>query len=480
MAEKERRKKKRGKRKRRAQLLIHLEIFVLVGLLVVAAWLAFQRARACITISAVDVEMDEGTEIPALSATVSVSGYDGMIWDYKDRETAADLAAAFEKGEGFTVSCEGDTDYEGEYPLTVTLDASVEADLNRGLNPYLHLVTVEVKEGTLTSKNPLGYWEGEKFKTYDGTYVTEDFVPSNTKIYYFDADGNRVTGLQVIDGFTYDFGDDGAMAVDTWETVDDATYYFDADGKAKTGWVDLEGSTYYFLADGVMATGHCLVDEYHCVFSDDGKLESKEKAPYDPDKPMVALTFDDGPGDRTMELLEKLQACDARATFFMLGQRVDSHQDELKKMVEIGCELGNHTYDHKQLTGLSSAEIKKEVEDTNKKIKAITGQNPTLVRPPYGAVNSTVRAAVKAPLIVWNVDSLDWQTRDTQKDIDAVMDTLEDGNIILMHDIHTETIDAALELIPMIQKEGYQLVTVSEMAEAKGIKLENGEKYFNF
>ena len=136
-------------------------------------------------------------------------------------------------------------------------------------------------------------------------------------------------------------------------------------------------------------------------------------------------------------------------------------------MLKDGNELGNHSYDHQQLTKIDAEAIAKEVNDTNENIKNICGSPATVLRPPYGAINDTVKSSVGMPMILWNVDTLDWKTRNTQSTIDEVMRDLKDGDIILMHDIHTQTVDAALQLIPKLEEEGYQLVTVSEMAADK-------------
>ena len=196
--------------------------------------------------------------------------------------------------------------------------------------------------------------------------------------------------------------------------------------------------------------------------------------------PRIALTFDDGPGKRTGELLDQLEKYDAKATFFMLGQKVASYPDEIKKMKEIGCELGNHSYDHPNLANLSADGVKKQIGDTNSKIKKIVGEEATVMRPPYGAISSTLRKNAGMPLILWNIDTLDWKTRNARTTVDIVMKNVDDGDIILMHDIHTESVDAAIELIPKLLEKGYQLVTVSELAAYKNVTLENGEKYTDF
>ena len=195
---------------------------------------------------------------------------------------------------------------------------------------------------------------------------------------------------------------------------------------------------------------------------------------------MVALTFDDGPGKRTGELLDALEKYNAHATFFMLGQKVPSYETEVKKMKEIGCELGSHSYDHTNLVSLDSKGVKKQMSDTDNNIKKAVGSGVTVMRPPYGAINDTVRKNVGLPMILWNIDTLDWKTRNAKKTINTVMKNVGDGDIILLHDIHTESVDAAIKLIPKLQKAGYQLVTVSEMAAAKGLELEDGGKYTDF
>ena len=198
------------------------------------------------------------------------------------------------------------------------------------------------------------------------------------------------------------------------------------------------------------------------------------------EKKKAALTFDDGPGKRTGELLAQLEKYNAHATFFMLGQNVSRYPDVVKKMKEIGCELGNHSYSHKNLAKASVAGITDEVGKTNTNIAQIAGEGATVMRPPYGAISDTLKATVGMPMILWNIDTLDWKTRNAQKTIETTMNNVDDGDIILLHDIHTESVDAALKLIPMLEKAGYQLVTVSELAAAKGVTLENGGRYTDF
>ena len=200
----------------------------------------------------------------------------------------------------------------------------------------------------------------------------------------------------------------------------------------------------------------------------------------DPNKKMVALTFDDGPGPYTKEIVACLKKNNAKATFFVLGCNVDSYKSAVKEASKIGCEIGNHSYSHPNMANLSAQEIQSEIERTDSKVKKITGKAPTIMRTPGGAVNSTVKANVGKPIIMWSIDTLDWKHRNTNKTIQTVLSQVKDGDIVLMHDIHAPTKDAALSLIVTLRRQGYQLVTVSELAQYRGYQMKKGTVYYNF
>lgn len=199
----------------------------------------------------------------------------------------------------------------------------------------------------------------------------------------------------------------------------------------------------------------------------------------DPSKPMIALTFDDGPAEGTMRILEMLEQYNQAATFFVVGSNAKYYQDTLKKMEEIGCEIGNHTYNHPNLTNCAVATILEEISSTNEYIFNAVGHNATLIRPPYGAYNDIVKENVSVPLILWSVDTRDWATKSTTSTVNSVLTDAKDGSIVLMHDIHESTVDAACILIPELVDQGYELVTVSELAFYKGIELEPGGAYYS-
>lgn len=203
----------------------------------------------------------------------------------------------------------------------------------------------------------------------------------------------------------------------------------------------------------------------------------------DPSRPMIALTFDDGPRTSvTSRILDSLQQNGGRATFFMVGTNVDANAGVIRRMAEQGCEVANHTNDHKYLTKIGAEGIRSQVGAVNQKISSICGVSPVLMRPPGGYVDSASLSALGSmgmPAIMWSVDTRDWQHRNAQKTIETVLSQVKDGDIILMHDIYEPTAEAAQVLIPELTARGYQLVTVSELASFRG-GIQPGHKYSQF
>ena len=202
----------------------------------------------------------------------------------------------------------------------------------------------------------------------------------------------------------------------------------------------------------------------------------------DPSKPMVALTFDDGPnGTATPKILDILEKYNVVATFFDLGTCMENYPNITKREEEIGCEVGSHTYSHQNLNKLSEEEIQDDISNASRIYEKTLGHTLYLVRPPYGNADITVRRNLKYPLIGWDVDSLDWKTRNKNK-ILAEINKISDfnGRIILMHSIYDSTAEAVEELVPQLISKGYQLVTVSEMAKYKGTTLKTSTIYYNF
>ena len=200
----------------------------------------------------------------------------------------------------------------------------------------------------------------------------------------------------------------------------------------------------------------------------------------DPSKKLVALTFDDGPSEYTKRILRTLKQYDSVATFFVVGNRVELFEDVLKEELEIGCEIGNHTYEHKVLTELNAEQIWLQIYRTNEAVKKVTGEYPTLMRPPCGFDNGSTNCIIAMPLILWSVDTKDWQTQNCYCSVQTVLENVKDGDIILMHDMYEASAEAVETIVPSLIAEGYQLVTVSELAEYRGMILQEGEEYSSF
>ena len=198
-------------------------------------------------------------------------------------------------------------------------------------------------------------------------------------------------------------------------------------------------------------------------------------------KPMVALTFDDGPyapvGNQIMDCAEQYGG---RVTFFVVGSRVNTYRAEIQRMADDGHEIGNHSMDHKILTKLGAPEIRAQIDRCSGAVKDITGQDTALVRTPGGGVNDTVRANISQPIILWNIDTLDWKTRNADQTVQKVLSQVKDGDIVLMHEIYWQSGEAAVRIIPELARRGFQMVTVSELAKYKGITLEGGKTYSSF
>ena len=193
---------------------------------------------------------------------------------------------------------------------------------------------------------------------------------------------------------------------------------------------------------------------------------------------MVALTFDDGPYTPvTFRIMDMLEAYGAHATFFVIGNRVANYPECLIRAVNLGCEIGNHTWNHTKLTKLSGSAVAQQIADCDQAVYNICGFHTRLMRPMGGSFNSTVAANVGLPMIMWCIDTNDWRYKDTNHIITEILDNVKDGDIILMHDIYECTADAMEVVIPELISRGYTLVTVSELAEYKGKELQTGESY---
>ena len=202
------------------------------------------------------------------------------------------------------------------------------------------------------------------------------------------------------------------------------------------------------------------------IEKENNKSDIKPKIMLSNDKKYIALTFDDWPSKwNTLRLLDILKENNVRATFFVLWKNASYFPDVLKKMDEYWNEVGSHSWDHPQLTRLKEDEIKTQIFDTDKVIYNAIWKTPKVFRPPYWAHNDLIDKISDRTILLWNVDSLDWKTKSTKKNIENVQKSVKEWSIILMHDIHKSTVDSIQDLILKLKSEGYEFLTVSELLD---------------
>ena len=190
----------------------------------------------------------------------------------------------------------------------------------------------------------------------------------------------------------------------------------------------------------------------------------------------VALTFDDGPSPKTTPIaLELLKKYNAKGTFFMVGHAVEGNEEIVKQVVAEGHQIGNHSWDHPVLTKISLEKAKSQINDTTAALKKASGLDVHIMRPPYGAINETIQAAVDQSFILWDVDTLDWKNRNTASIMKEVKKA-QPGSIILMHDVHQTTIDALPLILQYLTEQGFEMVTIEELM---GDQLELHQSYTN-
>lgn len=217
--------------------------------------------------------------------------------------------------------------------------------------------------------------------------------------------------------------------------------------------------------------------KFNFVINEKNKLDvdninsiKKEEKTIDINKPIVALTFDDGPSKYTNEILDILKDNGICATFFVLGNKVPYGQENLLKMLENGNEIGNHTYNHKWLAHLDEIEIKNQISKTQEVIFEYTRYLPKVFRPSYGDIPKEIRKEINLEVTLWNVDTLDWKLKNKKQIIKRATRNTKDGDIILMHDTYKRTKDALPEIINTLKKKGFQFVTISELNEIKKLR----------
>ncbi len=224
-----------------------------------------------------------------------------------------------------------------------------------------------------------------------------------------------------------------------------------------------------------------------CEFNSDFKIDCNNDESLlinsfylDPSIPTVALSFDDGPNKNTAEIIEVLKKYDVNATFFVLGMQMEYYPDILKDMYASGFEIGNHTYNHKYLTRISFSDVEYQLNKTNEIYNSLTGDDLELLRPTYGVYNSELLSRVDYTFVNWSVDSNDWRYKNASKTTQTILNSAEDGDVILLHDIQGSTADAMEDIVVGLLDKGFQIVSISELAKLKGVELETNKLYREF
>lgn len=192
---------------------------------------------------------------------------------------------------------------------------------------------------------------------------------------------------------------------------------------------------------------------------------------------LVAFTFDDGPSHNTAKIVDILKKYNATATFFVLGNKVEKYHKTIKYLNDNNMEIGNHTYTHILLTKLNEEKILKEIEDTQKAIYNQIGKYPYFFRPSYGTVSRKIKKTSPLPLVIWSLDTLDWKYHNSKKITNKILSKVKDGDIILMHDTYTATVNAVREVIPKLKEMDYEIVSVSELFYYKNKEARLGYYY---
>lgn len=281
----------------------------------------------------------------------------------------------------------------------------------------------------------------------------------------------------------------GIEEIDNYIT-DYLNQYIDTDEEVLIDYdYDKEDSLYYLTFYKYIFSGNKIKSSIDSLLVDikDNTVNKAAPADYeydiiqnkiiDNESKLIALTFDDGPNYNTNKVLEVLEKYNVPATFFVLGSKIKGNEYILNRIVASGSEIGNHTYNHLLLTKYDEDKIKEEIESTSNLIFDVAGVYPTLLRPSYGSVNSRIKKVSNMPIIIWDIDTLDWKYHNSKRIAKRVINKVGDGDIVLMHDIYSATANSLSIIIPELQNKGYTFVTVSELFYYKGVELEKGKVY---
>lgn len=240
---------------------------------------------------------------------------------------------------------------------------------------------------------------------------------------------------------------------------------------------EMAGTIVSYLGDNISAETSVVSDKAgfqeaaEIVWSGENMIEadSGSDKPNDPYKELnkkVALTFDDGPdSEYTPILLDGLRERNVKATFFVLGKQAEKYPELIRRMEAEGHLIGNHTYSHLQLNKTNQKQFKEELEKTDEILEKITGKQVQYVRPPYGSWDKAIETELNMFPVLWDIDPLDWCKKNTECMVRNIINEIEENDIILMHDQYPSSVEASLQLVDTLKKQGYEFVTVEELFE---------------
>lgn len=290
----------------------------------------------------------------------------------------------------------------------------------------------------------------DKYKIYDNSLVTKRLVAdsSNYELVSFNKDNIEVT-FEPHSVSEYD------NEIVIYINYNDVIQYLNSN------YFNISGASINVETDNV-------IKKYNRI------RDSK----YFENKKLIALTFDDGPAySKTDKLITELEKRDARVTFFMLGELAIKQKDLVKKVYDMGHTVASHTYDHKNLVKLNDEQLKFEIDHTNEILSNIINDDIRFVRPPYGSYNQDILDKTNMAFILWNVDTLDWKLRNAEKVRDYIVEHANDGDIILLHDIHSTSVDGAIMAIDILKNEGYEFVSLDELLVYRNVNIQNRNAY---
>lgn len=259
-----------------------------------------------------------------------------------------------------------------------------------------------------------------------------------------------------------------SSGLNSWYTPDQIHCYY-------MGWQEIDGFKYHFDRGGLIDRGWKLIGGVSCYFDDSGIYHPEQD-----NSKVLAFTFDDGPSEGTDQILDICEQYGIRVTFFMIGNQAAIGGGVIPRMIQDRCEVGNHSNTHTQMIKVSTDECVQDFATADASIAQWAGVESDVIRFPYGDYTAEEAVAVGKPSIMWSVDSLDWDLKATEPIINLVTSQVTEGDIILMHDMYPTTVESFAYLAPYYLERGYQLVTVRELAAAKGYDLEAGKTYFGF